>query len=76
MRNIYPDELAIAKNEIYVRHGRMFKNKAINDYFLSKSWYHPICTPEQFDALGDSQFNQYELANRDLLVMLEDVVGE
>lgn len=76
LRNISPDELRIAKNEIYARHGRMFKDQALNDYFSSKSWYRPVYTPEQFDAMGDSVFNSCELANRDVLLVLEQVVGE
>lgn len=76
LRNISPDELRIAKNEIYARHGRMFKDQALNDYFRSKSWYRPVYTPEQFDAMGDSVFNSCELANRDVLLVLEQVVGE
>ena len=76
LRNISPDELWIAKNEIYARHGRMFKDQDLNNYFRSKSWYKPVYTPEQFDAMGDSVFNSCELANRDVLLDLEQVVGE
>ena len=32
-------ELYIARNEIYARHGRGFKNKDLQEYFGSKSWY-------------------------------------
>lgn len=76
IRSITPDELYIARNEIYARHGRAFKNEKLMEYFSSKSWYHPIYTPEEFDAMGDSVFNEYELANRAVLLELEKVVGE
>ena len=76
IRGITPDELYIARNEIYARHGRAFKNEKLAEYFSSKSWYHPIYTPEEFDAMGDSVFNEYELANRAVLLDLEKVVGE
>ena len=33
------NQLWIAKNEIYARHGRKFKNASIQKYFESKSWY-------------------------------------
>lgn len=32
-------QLSIAKNEIYARHGRKFKNSELQKYFESKSWY-------------------------------------
>lgn len=35
------DELKIARNEIYARHGRKFKDNSLNEYFLTKSWYGP-----------------------------------
>lgn len=35
-----PNELiAFARNEIYARHGRVFKNKKYADYFKQRSWY-------------------------------------
>lgn len=74
LRDIHPDELYIARNEIYARHGRMFKNEKLNEYFSSKSWYTPKYTPEEFDAMGDSVFNNYELANRAVLIELEKVI--
>ena len=33
------DQLELAKNEIYARHGRKFVTQRIADYFNSKSWY-------------------------------------
>lgn len=32
-------DLALARNEIFARHGRKFKTKSYADYFGSKSWY-------------------------------------
>ena len=43
-------DLWIARNEIFARHGRMFKDPDLQAYFNSKSWYTPIYTPEQWDA--------------------------
>lgn len=60
------NSLRIAINEIYARHGRMFKDENLQNYFNSKSWYHPQYTPEQFDAFGMSVFNDYEIKNLDL----------
>lgn len=62
-----PDQLRLARNEIYARHGRIFQDEALAAYFGSKSWYQPLYDPESFDALGDSILNEYEIANRDLI---------
>lgn len=70
------DELYIARNEIYARHGRTFKNEKLNEYFQSKSWYTPLYTPEEFDKMGDSVFNEYEIANRNILLELEKVIEQ
>ncbi len=34
--------LKMLRNEIFAKHGYIFKNKQLNDYFLSKTWYHPV----------------------------------
>ena len=64
-------EINLAKNEIYARHGRMFKNQSIQEYFDSKDWYEPIYEPEEFDRMEDDIFNKYEKANTKLLNELE-----
>lgn len=56
------DQLELAKNEIYARHGRQFVTDYIADYFNSKSWYKGTVEPETFDA-DTSVFNEYEVAN-------------
>ena len=66
------DELRLARNEIYARHGRMFNSEDLKNYFQSKSWYTPQYEGSEFDAKGDSILNEYEIANRDLLVELEE----
>ena len=43
-------DLYLARNEIYARHGRMFKDPNLQAYFNNKTWYTPIYTPEQWDA--------------------------
>ena len=44
------EQLRIARNEIYARHGRRFSSKDLQDYFNSKPWYHGKGTPESFDT--------------------------
>lgn len=57
------DQLELAKNEIYARHGRIFVTQSIADYFNSKSWYQGTVDPDTFDAQQGSIFNEYEIAN-------------
>ena len=61
------DILVRAKNEIYARHGRMFLDREIYEYFLTRMWYEPTYAPEEFD---ESCLNEYEKANIELLVSL------
>ena len=61
------DILVLAKNEIYARHGRMFLDREIYEYFLTRMWYEPMYAPEEFD---ESCLNEYEKANIELLVSL------
>lgn len=47
-------QLRIARNEIYARHGRQFKDAWLNQWFYSKNWYlsvYPKYAPAAFDAL-------------------------
>lgn len=62
-----PEQLRLARNEIYARHGRIFQDETLAAYFGSKSWYQPLYDGATFDAMGDSVLNQYEIANRDLI---------
>ncbi len=58
----------IAINEIFARHGRRFRDEYLQEYFDSKDWYIGTVEPDDFD---ESVFNEYEVANRDLLVQYE-----
>mgnify|MGYP004515262783 CR=1 FL=1 len=66
------NELKIARNEIYARHGRMFKDEQLQAYFDACSWYIPSIAPEDFK---DSMLNSVEIANRDLIVEYEKSMG-
>ncbi|WP_099468229.1 YARHG domain-containing protein [Konateibacter massiliensis] len=56
----------LAKNEIYARHGYIFKSEDLNNYFMGCIWYNPLFSAEEFDT---SVFNEYEEAN--LIVLSE-----
>ncbi len=62
------EECRLARNEIYARHGRIFNSEELQEYFESCSWYVPMIPPEAFD---ESLLNEYEVANRDLIVEYE-----
>ena len=66
------EDCRLARNEIYARHGRMFQDEALQNYFNSFDWYHPSISPDDFD---ESMLNDYEAANRDLIVAYESEKG-
>lgn len=60
-------DLYLARNEIYARHGYIFNNQDLQEYFGSKSWYRG----ETREVL-DSSLNEYERANVQLILSLEE----
>jgi hypothetical protein len=58
----------LAKNEIYARHGYIFKSEDLNNYFKGQIWYEPSVSPENFK---DSLFSKNEQANLKLLSGLD-----
>lgn len=48
--NFSDNELLIARNEIYARHGRKFNDYYLSRYFESRSWYEGNVSPADFDA--------------------------
>lgn len=60
------EELRLARNEIYARHGYIFKDPALKAYFEAKAWYIPAVT-----EVDGGEFNDYELSNLDLILEAE-----
>lgn len=54
------DQLRLARNEIYARHGRIYETNDLNQYFRSQSWYQPSVTSDQWN---DSMFSSIESQN-------------
>ena len=75
LEGLSKDQLAYARNEIYARHGRRFQDQMFQDYFNAKSWYVPQYDPDQFDAMQDTIFNEYEKANAKLILEVEQEHG-
>jgi len=49
LSSLTDQQLWIARNEIYARHGRLFSNQELQTYFNGKSWYKGTIKPEDFD---------------------------
>ncbi len=66
------EQCRIARNEIYARHGRKFKDEALQAYFNSKSWYNGYIEPADFT---DTMLSDIENKNKDLIVKYEEAQG-
>ncbi|NJE80938.1 YARHG domain-containing protein [Olsenella sp. SW781] len=68
-------ELYLARNEIYARHGREFRNDDLVRYFSDKSWYTPTYSPDDFDARSGSILSYTEQRNAATILELEQARG-
>jgi hypothetical protein len=59
-------QIRVLKNSIYARHGRIFKDAALREYFEQQSWYRG--TRNEIPA---GEFNKYENANIAFLLKYE-----
>lgn len=59
LKGLSKEQLALARNEIFARHGYVFKENTFKQYFQNKSWYKPN---PSYDG-SDSALNQTEIAN-------------
>lgn len=66
------DMCRIARNSIYARLGRKFDSQDLTLYFEQYDWYIPVIDPEDF---SEEMLNQYQIANRDLIVTFETKKG-
>jgi hypothetical protein len=67
LQGLSPDQLVIARNEIFARKGRYFKEDALRDYFSQFSWYQPHA--------WDVTLSPVELANVELIQSVEQYLG-
>lgn len=63
LRYLSKEQLALARNEIFARHGYVFKMEVYRNYFKSKSWY---VQDSSYDG-SMSALNAYEQANVNLI---------
>ncbi len=67
LSSLSKEELRLARNEIYARHGRLFQAEDLQDYFNSMDWYYGYIPSDQFD---ESVLNEYEKSN---LITIKEV---
>lgn len=72
LEGLSADECRIARNEIYARHGRIFDDPELQNYFESLSWYEPSVSGNSF---SDSVLNEAERYNLDLIIQYEETMG-
>ena len=69
LNGLTKDQLKIARNEIYARHGRMFNSEELQFYFNAKSWYHGTISPSAF---SEDLLSQVEKDNVQLIIKKEE----
>lgn len=72
-------QLRIARNEIFARHGRQFRDTALNQWFYSKEWYLNLpekYSPDDFDRISPSPLSKLEIQNVDFISNYEKDIME
>lgn len=67
-----PSECRYARNEIYARHGRKFRDVELQAYFDQQSWYKGSIEAKDWD---EYTLNEIESYNRDFIVKYEKKKG-
>lgn len=63
------EDLRLAINEVYARHGRQYQSEDLNRYFSGKTWYRGTVPA---DVFSESVFNTYEKSNVDMMAALQN----
>lgn len=64
--------MKITRNEIFARHGRMFNDQELQEYFKRQQWYVPQIAANDFDT---SCLNEVEKYNVNLISVYEEQIG-
>ena len=66
VKNLTKEQLRLARNEIYAKHGRRFDDVELQDYFNSKSWYSGTIAPDDFteEMLSEIEKKNIELIKK------------
>ncbi len=65
------EQLMLIRNEIYARHGYIFKDQHLREFFYCKSWYVPTTASGDFST---EVFNDMESANVKLIQIYEKLL--
>lgn len=79
LEGLTPEQLRIARNEIYARHGRRFLDEELNEWFCSKEWYLELpekYSPEEFDSLSPNPLSELERKNAAFISEYEKKIEE
>lgn len=72
LKYLSKEELRLARNEIYARHGRMFVSQDLQDYFNAKPWYSPQIPADKFN---DNILSEVERYNANFIREYEDKIN-
>ena len=72
LHGLSKEELIIARNEIFARHGYIFGDDVLREYFFCENWYIPSVLGADFDS---SVFNDQESANIKLIQVYEEIAS-
>ena len=63
LKNLSEVQLCVARNEILARHGWVFEDKLLREYFYSKEWYKPSVPGSEFNyaALSKTEDSNLKL---------------
>lgn len=62
------NDCRLARNGIYAKMGRKFKDAGLTNFFSQYYWYNPVIEPDNF---SDTWLNACQISNRDLIVSYE-----
>ena len=64
---LFVEDLRVLRNEIYARHGRIFKDKELQKYFAEQPWY------KQNPDFKDEMLSEKEYKNLSVIREAEEV---
>lgn len=64
LQRLSPAQLRIARNEIFARRGRFFRDPSLAAYFSKFSWYRPIAWDVQTSAIEDANIKLIQSMER------------
>ena len=69
IENLTEQDMMLARNEIYARHGRRFLDSTIQQYFNAQAWYKGTIEPSAF---SESALSSIEVSNVQFIKSYED----